>query len=164
MNVVLLIGAPGAGKSTLGSYISRNHGCKFLSAGEWIREKGLLESSKDALQSETAALLERNLSGDGLLVLEFVKEINDAYALMQILGKKGARLAQVVLVTNSTMNGRIGFLIERRVNSWQRNAERKVAERTPKWQANAGLLIEEGQILIFPPFIKARGKRIREIE
>jgi len=142
MNVVLLIGAPGAGKSTLGSYISRNHGCKFLSAGEWIREKGLLESSKDALQSETAALLERNLSGDGLLVLEFVKEINDAYALMQILGKKGARLAQVVLVTNSTMNGRIGFLIERRVNSWQRNAERKVAERTPKWQANAGLLIE----------------------
>jgi len=142
MNVVLLIGAPGAGKSTLGNYLSRKHGCQFLSAGEWIREQGLLHVSD--LREKAAALLERTLSGSGLLILEYAKDIDDAYILMKLLGKHGATLAQVVLVTDRTMSGRIGSLLQEkmRVSSWNRDLERKVAERTPKWQANAGLMVE----------------------
>ena len=142
MNIVLLIGAPGAGKSTLGNYLSRKHGCQFLSAGEWIRDQGLLHASD--LREKAAALLERTLSGSGLLILEYAKDIDDAYILMQVLAKHGATLAQVVLVTDRTMSGRIRSLLQEktRVSSWNRDLERKVAERTPKWQANAGLMIE----------------------
>ena len=48
MEVVLLLGAPGVGKSTLGIYMVHKHCCSFLSTGNWLREQGLLENKSSA--------------------------------------------------------------------------------------------------------------------
>ena len=151
MNIVLLLGAPGTGKSTLGHHIARAHGnaCEFLSAGEWIREQGLLDAApKERLRAEAAALLERRLLSanppNGILILEFVKDVDGAYALMQILAKHSgkAKLSQAVLLTRRTARAIRSLLPCDARSGRRRDAERKVAERTPKWRANAGRLIE----------------------
>lgn len=41
--VILLLGAPGAGKSLLGEALSKRHGASFLNVGQELRSRGLVE-------------------------------------------------------------------------------------------------------------------------
>jgi adenylate kinase family enzyme len=143
-NVILLIGPPGAGKSSLGKYIAKKHiGYKFINTGEHLRKKGLLDKVEDMeqLRCEAASFLKEQLlasaRGDNIL-LEFVKETEDAYCLIEILKQHGANLVQVILMPD---RGSIQTFNDPQL-SMLRDVERKVLERTNKWKENVGRLIE----------------------
>jgi len=141
MDVVLLFGAPGAGKSTVGRYLAQEHGCAFFSAGDYLRELGMLLSptlTNDDLKAACASALRARLQGVGLFFLEFVKDIDDAYALMTLLRECGATLVQAIYLTHVGDNTLAGLRREQH----DAPTDRKIAERTPKWRLNAGRLIE----------------------
>ena len=149
MDVVLLFGAPGAGKTTMGKYLSKEHRCAFFSAGDFLREHGLLLAPSDELKAACAAALKAKLhGGSGLIIVEYAKDIEDAFLLMTVLRECGATLVQAVFLTHmgltmrSVLLGRLG--IHPGAKDWVGNhaSARKVYERTPKWRLNAGRLIE----------------------
>ena len=151
MEVVLLIGAPGAGKSTLGKYLAQEQGLLFFSAGDWLREQGMLDTKTTTteLRIEAAAQLRKTLlsshTDKPMLILEFVKDIEDAYALMEILHTTGSLLVDVVLIAGRTIRPTGRGSIEwtaREMQTYEYSLAKKYKERLPKWLANAGRLIE----------------------
>jgi len=148
MEIVLLLGAPGAGKSTFGRIIGKMLQCEFFSAGNFLRDQGLLFQTDVDLKAEAAAALRSKLQKNGLLVLEYVKDIDDAHMLMKILRESGSTLTQAILLTE-TERAMHPMLLEQlgieRGNEhwvWGHAEARKVADRLPKWRTNVGRIIE----------------------
>ena len=149
MQIVLLLGAPGTGKSTLGQYLAIEHRYEFFSAGNWIREQKL-HNTKGLKAKATEALREKISTGSNdILILEFVKDIDDAYSLMDtIRTTQGAKLTLAILLTTKfvCMHKQLLDMLGIRQGSkgWSSHhkKDRMVEERTPKWKANAGRIIE----------------------
>jgi adenylate kinase family enzyme len=147
MEVILLLGAPGAGKSTLGRVLEKELRCQFFSGGDFIRSLGIQGDTELKTKAAAVALTSR-LQGTGLLVLEYVKCIDDAYSMVKVLKECGATLVQAILVTDTERPMHPLLLrqlgIERGAQNWiwGHAEERKVAERLPKWRANVGRIVE----------------------
>ncbi len=125
-SIVLLIGAPGAGKSILGEMIEEYSSGRvhFLSVGNRLRDAGLVEGScpvvsstqcektgkfhlyptpapkMERLRHEARIILEaeiERMEAGSILLLEFVKDIHDSFTLMEIIrSQQDARLLQVI--------------------------------------------------------------------
>ncbi|GLC48990.1 hypothetical protein PLESTB_000170600 [Pleodorina starrii] len=87
--------------------------------------------------------------GAPVLILECVKEIDDAFSVMQLLREAGVPLLQVLyLPANVVSNNDVlwRFILQSPPSPTTifapRERERRVQERQAKWAANAGRLIE----------------------
>ena len=154
--VALAIGAPGTGKSVLGKHLETTSNGKavFVSVGEILRERGLLANVDSGDLRATAVEILRGAVSDAvasgkILLLECVKEIEDAFSLMEILETSGMQLSQVLLIPRHGIVPDIllsckerelstSFIRQRRA----RDAERKPFDRQAKWNANASRLID----------------------
>jgi hypothetical protein len=151
--VILLIGAPGAGKSLLGiGFSGESRGeVEFLSVGNRLRELGKLdghhaigELRQDA-QALVGAGLQRLVEGVATtLVLEYVKEVDDAFELMGLLRAHPAvKLSQVLYISDEKVGK---ALLKKaghgRAASVHRDVDRRVEERQSKWLKNVGGLLE----------------------
>ncbi|PNH03221.1 hypothetical protein TSOC_010756 [Tetrabaena socialis] len=140
---VLLIGAPGVGKSTLGRYLQLQQPgtTRFVSVGDHLRSLGLVqqqqerptEARRQAMQREARAELERaclewaevgDVPREGgqparVLVLECVKEVADAFVAVEVLEQRGVPLLQVLYLPTDI-----------------------ATERQAKWEANAARVLE----------------------
>ena len=146
--VVLLIGAPGTGKSVLGRRMEqdRKHAAEFVSVGDILRGSGLLSTASAAeLKTEAWKIvnsaIRKSATNGKILLLECVKEIDDAFSLLDVLEEFGLALTQVLLIPRRQIvpealkkDIRVGLVL--------RDAERKVDERQSKWNANAAQLID----------------------
>ncbi|EFJ39408.1 hypothetical protein VOLCADRAFT_101013, partial [Volvox carteri f. nagariensis] len=173
--VVLLLGAPGVGKSTLGRYLQHRHPTttRFLSVGDELRAKGLVGArqrpgaevqrevrrlARELLQREIAEWAAASNARPGpstaphraaapILVLEAVKEVEDAFTVVKLLREADVPLLQALylpgcIVGNNTLCSFMARSARKKQCSAQRDKERCVAERQGKWVANAGRVIE----------------------
>ncbi len=108
--VILLLGAPGVNKYLLGQLLSSSSASQssFLSVGEELRKKGLLEEIQNRPTSDcrmrisqsARSILEeacRSLAGQGnnrVLVIECVNDVEDAFSLLELLDQYGLGLLQ----------------------------------------------------------------------
>jgi hypothetical protein len=151
--VILLIGAPGAGKTLLGTEFAgkSSGGVEFLSVGNCLRELGKLEGHyaigelrQDARKIVEAALQRLAEGSATTLVLEYVKEVDDAFDFIDLLRTHPAvKLSQVLYVSDE----RVGKALSRRAGhraatSVHRDVDRRVEERQGKWLKNVGGLLE----------------------
>jgi len=151
---VLVIGSPGTGKSVLAKHLEATSNGKavFVSVGEILRERGLLSNFDGGDLKATAVEIVRNAACEALasgqvLLLECVKDIEDAFSLMEILQTTGMQLSQVLLIPR---HGIVPPVLLPELDkpgavqkeSIRRNAERNPFDRQPKWNANASRLID----------------------
>lgn len=107
--VVLLIGAPGTGKSVLGRHMDKigKHEAEFVSVGDIPCSSGLL-STASAAELKIAAweivhsAVCKCVKNGKMLLLECIKEIDDAFSLMDVINDFGLALAQVLLIFITT--------------------------------------------------------------
>ncbi len=157
-DIILLIGAPGAGKSLLGETLQKYFPGKvtFLSVGNRLREDDYLHCTASAaekgakqerLRVAARVIIEKwiqQLAPGSTLALECVKDIDDAFLLMDILrSSPEAKLKQVLYVSHQDVGSELfrEFKITIRA-AIKREEERHVLERQGKWESNAQALIE----------------------
>ena len=142
--IVLFVGAPGIGKSTLGTYLAKKHKttCRFFSAGEWIRENKLNTLPDEELRSAADIQLKAVLdSGDDrLILLEFVKDIDNAFRMLDVVRSANATLVQVVWITEETDSTIRKMAANMADSPSHRSMDRYT--RLPKWHNNVGRIIE----------------------
>ena len=169
LNIILIIGAPGTGKSLLGAELEANspEKLRFFSVGNRLRELGKLDEphshtkledlrkdAKDLVESEIHRHMTEPTS-ISVLALEYVKSIDDAFALMDMLRvRQGVRLMLVLYIsgypeavewvcprldTRSILLKKAGYSTK---VSAERDRDRQVQLRQEKWQNNGGSLIE----------------------
>ncbi|KAG2488438.1 hypothetical protein HYH03_012945 [Edaphochlamys debaryana] len=177
---VLLLGAPGVGKSTLGRLLASRAppGSRFLSVGEELRAQGLVRRQEEApsaarraqMREAAAELLRgacrewleasRTPAASGattspsapLLLLECVKDTEDAFAAVEVLEAEGVPLLQVGPLhppQHLHHTRPEGGDFSRHVGDWPSHVLRRpgpgparVAERQAKWAAHAGRVLE----------------------
>ena len=159
--LILLIGAPGTGKSLLGQVLQiSGEKVAFFSVGNRLREMGLVDEHGRAdnnmakrkeimerMRQEARAMIEKEIerNTESILVLECVKDIHDAFGLMELLRvhQKTVKLLQVLYLSSPC----VGKALMRKAKVSQlaamcRDAERKVGERQEKWELNARAILE----------------------
>eukprot|EP00961_Rhodomonas_salina_P193590 2613624-Rhodomonas_salina.1 len=159
---ILLLGAPGSGKSVLGQQLLRKDPAHraFLNVGAELRKSSsnlleeqlilptqsklsqLREIASNLIRMECKQLvnLSTNSTSNQLLILECVKGVEDAESLLTILREEGVQLIQTLLLPNRTPDVfKNGFSLSERND---RDSQKKVAERQQKWERNASRLIE----------------------
>ena len=162
-DIILLIGAPGTGKSLIGQAL-RKHSelgkvSNFFSVGNHLREVGLVDDydgagtvskrkeTMERMRHEARLMVEKeieHIEGGSILVLECVKDIHDAFGLMELLrAHPEAKLLQVLYVSSPAV-GRALLGVARipRNASLARDKMRKVKERQEKWEANMRSILE----------------------
>jgi len=124
----------------------RKHAAEFVSVGDILRGSGLLSTASAAeLKTEAWKIvnsaIRKSVTNGKILLLECVKEIDDAFSLLDVLEEFGLALTQVLLIPRRQIvpealkkDIRVGLVL--------RDAERKVDERQSKWNANAAQLID----------------------
>jgi adenylate kinase family enzyme len=161
-DIILLIGAPGAGKSLLGEALQKNTPGEitFMSIGNCLRNKGLVDDyfhcttspaekaiKKANLRQAARAIIEQGIKqmADGsTLALECVKDIDDAFILMEIIhSRPEAKLKHVFYVSHQDVGTELlrkfNFTIQQAI---RREEEHSVLERQGKWESNVQALIE----------------------
>ena len=156
--LILLIGAPGTGKSLLGQVLqAQGKKVAFFSVGNQLREAGLVDEYGNAgtvlkrkeimehMRQEARAMVEKEIERtESILVLECVKDIHDAFGLMELLrAHQEMKLLQVLYLSSP----RVGQILWRkafvsRMAAMRRDAERNVEERQEKWESNARAILE----------------------
>ena len=151
---VLVIGSPGTGKSVLAKHLEATSNGKavFVSVGEILRERGLLSNFDGGDLKATAVEIVRSAAGRALasgqvLLLECVKDVEDAFSLMEILHTTGLPLSQVLLIPRHgivapVLLPELGKPVAVHDESMRRDAERNPFDRQPKWNANVSRLID----------------------
>ena len=156
--LILLIGAPGSGKSLLGQVLQIcGKKVAFFSVGNQLREMGLVDEHGRAdtvverkeimerMRQEARAMIEKEIERtESILVLECVKDIHDAFGLMELLRvhQKTVKLLQVLYLPSPC----VGKALMRKafvshMAAMRRDAERKVGERQEKWELNARAIL-----------------------
>ena len=140
---MLLLGAPGAGKTTLGTALeAEDEDTVFLNVGGELRKMGLVD---DYFASPSEAKLKRmKAAGRSILdvcvracpvnktlVVECVKDLDDAHTLLEVLEEHGVELRAVFYIASSVHPLSDAYSIQHQVTL-----------RTPKWSAQAPALIE----------------------
>jgi adenylate kinase family enzyme len=161
-DIILLIGAPGAGKSLLGELLQKNTPTKvtFLSVGNRLREEGLVDdyfhctasaaekgTKRADMRLAARIIIEKGikeLTAGSTLALECVKDIDDAFVLMDIIrSSPEARLKHVLYVSHKDVGSELFREFKITVGAAvRREQERNVLERQGKWESNAQALIE----------------------
>eukprot|EP00798_Chlamydomonas_sp_ICE-L_P024616 gene24616-10237_t len=153
---VLLIGAPGSGKSVLGEAMRRaNPSTAFISVGMQLRAEGLVDEYLDnpteagrlQMDQRAALILAQGLQQaagkSSAVVLECVKDLEGANTLMEALQEHGIPLQRVLYLSSPAFT--VSHLLGKYYNSSVskgRDRERRVEERQAKWSSQAGSLIE----------------------
>eukprot|EP00798_Chlamydomonas_sp_ICE-L_P024615 gene24615-10236_t len=153
---VLLIGAPGSGKSVLGeAMVQGNPSIAFVSVGMQLQAEGLVDEYMDnpteagrlQMDQRAALILAQGLQQaagkSSTVVLECVKDLEGAYTLMEVLQEHGIPLQRVLYLSSPafTASHLLGKDYYSSVSK-ERDRERRVEERQAKWSSQAGSLIE----------------------
>ncbi|KAG2502098.1 hypothetical protein HYH03_000590 [Edaphochlamys debaryana] len=164
---VLLIGAPGVGKSTLGRLLAQQHegrGARFVSVGDELRERGLAlkqeelpwgarhrelrATAEELLRTELRAWAQLWRTGalascySPLLLLECVEETEDAFAAVELLAEAEVPLLQVLYLTHD-ITCRPGLKEDVMTASTQPTAAvRRWEQRKAIWEVHAPRVIE----------------------
>ncbi|KAJ9533913.1 hypothetical protein QJQ45_027002 [Haematococcus lacustris] len=156
--VVLLIGAPGVGKTCLGKAMVAQQAAKganggaplFFSVGEKLRDDGMLAKQvapderaawAETLRATARELLKRQLHalGQRVLVMEAVEDREGADDLAELLDQHRVPLLQVLYLPHDVSSAVSTWHYE---DSSQHDAWHLVLDRQAKWQRAAGWLLE----------------------
>lgn len=77
-----------------------------------------------------------------LLLLECVKEIDNAFSLMAIIQERGLSLEQVLLILNHNVVPQVLLNESQLCHAATRDADRDVVKRQAKWNLNSSQLID----------------------
>ena len=162
-SIILLIGAPGTGKSLLGQALQTHappgRAVTFLSVGNLLREAGLVDDydgagtasrrkeTMERMRHEARAMVEKEIkcmATGAILMLECVKDVHDAFGLMELLRvRQEAKLLQVLYVSSPAVGKALLGMARVPWNaSLVRDKVRKVKERQEKWEANLRGILE----------------------
>ena len=138
--LILLIGAPGTGKSLLGQVLqAQGKKVAFFSVGNQLREAGLVDEYGNAgtvlkrkeimerMRQEARAMVEKEIERtESILVLECVKDIHDAFGLMELLrAHQEMKLLQVLYLSSPRVGQTLWCkAIFSRMSMMQRNASK----------------------------------------